>query len=121
MPTPLVFGTLKATVYSMLFAVPISLLAAVYTSEFLKPSTKAKVKPAIEMMASLPSVVLGFLAGLVLAPFVEGHIAEALTSMFTIPLALLVGAYLWQLLPSTLSLLIARWRICSSPAAGAAP
>ena len=58
---PLIFGTLKATVYSMLFGVPIALLAAIYTSEFLKPSYRNRVKSLIETMASLPSVVLGFL------------------------------------------------------------
>ena len=66
---PLIFGTLKATLYSMLFGVPLALLAAIYTSEFLQPARCARaVKPTIEIMASLPSVVLGFLAALVLAP-----------------------------------------------------
>jgi phosphate transport system permease protein len=108
---PLVFGTLKATFYSMLFGVPLALLAAVYTSEFLSPRTKAKVKPAIEMMASLPSVVLGFLAGIVIAPFVEGVVPEVLASFFTVPFALLLGAYLWQMLPQDWSVLLARYRL----------
>ncbi|MCA1753165.1 MAG: hypothetical protein LC641_00410, partial [Spirochaeta sp.] len=68
---PLIFGTLKATFYSLLFGIPIALLAAIYTSEFLDPKLRGRIKPAVEMMASLPSVVLGFLAGLVFAPFVE--------------------------------------------------
>ena len=65
---PLVFGTIKATLYSMLFAVPIAILAAIYSSQFMRPEWRARVKPTIEMMASLPSVVLGFIAGLVFAP-----------------------------------------------------
>ena len=65
---PLIFGTLKATFYSMLFGAPLALLAAVYTSEFLSKRTRSRIKPAVEMMASLPSVVLGFLAALVFAP-----------------------------------------------------
>jgi phosphate transport system permease protein len=98
---PLVFGTLKATLYSMLFGVPLALLAAVYTSEFMKARWKSGVKSSIEMMASLPSVVLGFLAALVVAPFVQGVLSSVLASFFTIPIALLLGARLWQLLPKT--------------------
>jgi phosphate transport system permease protein len=108
---PLIFGTLKATLYSMLFGVPLALCAALYTSEFMRPRLKAKIKPAIEMMASLPSVVLGFLAGAVVAPFVENSIVMVICSFFTIPFALLAGAYVWQMLPQRLSLLVVRWRL----------
>ncbi len=101
---PLVFGTLKATLYSLLFAVPIALLAAVYTSEFVHPRVRATVKPVMEMMASLPSVVLGFIAALVLAPLVESWLAAVLLLFLALPLALLVGAYLWQLLPQHVAL-----------------
>jgi phosphate transport system permease protein len=96
---PLVFGTLKATVYSMAFGVPIALLAAIYTSEFMSPRAKAKVKPTIEMMASLPSVVLGFLAALVFAPVVETAVPQILTSFVLVPVSLVVGSALWQLMP----------------------
>jgi phosphate transport system permease protein len=96
---PLIFGTLKATFYSLLFAVPVALLAAVYTSEFVHPRVRNAVKPTMEMMASLPSVVLGFLAALVLAPVVEHWIGSVLLALATVPLALLASAYLWQLLP----------------------
>jgi phosphate transport system permease protein len=96
---PLVFGTLKATFYSMLFGLPIALLAAVYTSEFLKPKLRAPLKSITEMMASLPSVVLGFLAAIVIAPFARTFVPAVLTAFVTIPGALLLGAHLWQLLP----------------------
>jgi phosphate transport system permease protein len=105
---PLIFGTLKATFYSLLFGIPIALLAAVYTSEFLTPRARALLKPTIELMASLPSVVLGFLAGLVFAQFVEKVVPAVLACVVTVPLALLVGAYLWQLLPDKLSILLSR-------------
>ncbi len=75
---PLIFGTLKATVYSLLIGLPLAWFAAVYTSEFLTPRAKARVKPTIELMASLPSVVLGFLAALVFAPFLERWVPEVL-------------------------------------------
>lgn len=108
---PLIFGTIKATVYSMLFAVPLALLAAIHTSEFLSSRAKARVKPAIELMASLPSVVLGFLAAIVFAPFVERGISVVLCGFFSIPLTLLGGAYLWQFLPRGWVVREARFRL----------
>ncbi|MDX2145712.1 MAG: ABC transporter permease subunit [Rhodospirillaceae bacterium] len=96
---PLIFGTFKATLYSLLFAVPIALGAAIFTSEFVHHKVRAVVKPTMEMMASLPSVVLGFIAALVLAPIVETWIAAVIMALFILPLGLLFAAYLWQLLP----------------------
>ena len=90
---PLVFGTLKATLYSLLFAVPLALFSAIYTSEFLHARAKARIKPAIEMMASLPSVVLGFVAALVIAPFVEVVIPTVLVGIVVVPLTFLFVAH----------------------------
>jgi phosphate transport system permease protein len=101
---PLVFGTMKATLYSMLLGLPLALLAAIFASEFLHPRTKARIKPTIEVMASLPSVVLGFLSALVIAPFVERVVPTVMVAFVTIPLAFLGGAYLWQLIPQRLAL-----------------
>jgi len=98
---PLVFGTIKATFYSMIFAVPLALLAAIYTSEFLTPKAKSKIKPMVEMMASLPSVVLGFLAGLVLAQYIETRVPATLLCVLTIPFTLVFAAGTWQLLSRT--------------------
>ena len=108
---PLIFGTIKATVYSMLFGVPIALLAAVYTSEFLSARLRARVKPVIEMMASLPSVVLGFLAGLVFAPVAERAVPLILAAFLVVPLTCLAGGYLFQLLPDRMSIILSRYRI----------
>jgi phosphate transport system permease protein len=107
---PLILGTLKASFYSLLFGVPLALLAAIYTSEFLNPRAKAVVKPAIEMMASLPSVVLGFLAGLVFAQFVERVLPAVMACLLTVPLSFFLGAYLWQFLPNRLAQILSRWR-----------
>lgn len=96
---PLVFGTLKATIYSMLFAVPIALLAAIYTSEFLAPHWRARIKPVVELMASLPSVVLGFLAALVFAPLVAAAAPTVLAAFVTVPFVFALAAYLAQLFP----------------------
>lgn len=96
---PLVFGTLKATLYCLLFGVPLALLAALYTSEFLHTRTRGRIKPLIELMASLPSVVLGFLAALVFAPVVEQNLARVLAMALALPVTFLLGAVLWQSLP----------------------
>jgi phosphate transport system permease protein len=99
--TPLIYGTLKGTFYALLFAVPLALLAALYVSEFMHPVMKGYVKPIVEIMAALPSVVLGFLAGLWLAPAVE----RIVPGLFMLPLVepvMIVGALLlWRLLPKT--------------------
>jgi phosphate transport system permease protein len=107
---PLIFGTLKATFYSLLFAVPVAILAAIYTSEFLDKKLKSILKPGIEMMASLPSVVLGFIAALVLAPFVENWVLSILFAFGMLPLILLFSGYIWQLLPPKITI-----RLSGSP------
>ncbi len=99
---PLIFGTLKATVYSLAFAVPIALLAAIYTSQFLDKRLRPIVKSGIETMASLPSVVLGFVAALVLAPLVENWVVACLTMFAALPLVILFWGYAWQTLPQRL-------------------
>lgn len=101
---PLIFGTLKATVYSLLFALPIALLAAIYTSEFVHRRVRATVKPVMEMMESLPTVVLGFIAALILAPLVESWIAAVVLGFVALPFGLMLAAYLWQVLPPQLAL-----------------
>jgi len=97
---PLIFGTIKATFYSMLFGVPLALLAAIYASELMNVNLRGRVKTTIEMMASLPSVVLGFLAAIIVAPFVETIVPEMLSAFATVPFSILLGGYLWQLLPT---------------------
>jgi phosphate transport system permease protein len=107
---PLVFGTLKATLYAMLFATPLAILAAIYASQFVHPRWRARIKPTIELMAGLPSVVLGFVAGLVLAPVIERAVVPTLTGLFTVPLALLAAAHLWQFVPAGWRSRLEGWR-----------
>lgn len=101
---PLIFGALKGTLYSLLFAVPLALMAAIYTSEFLSSGLRGKIKPVIEIMASIPSVVLGFVAALVMAPVVENWLAAVVLVFVVAPLCMVFCAYLWQLLPPQLSI-----------------
>ena len=111
---PLILGTLKATLYSMLFGAPLALLAALYTSEFLGSRAQTLVKSTMELMASVPSVVLGFMAGLVLAPALQGSLARALSLLLLIPLFLLIGAHLWQNLPGHgQARALSRWRLAA--------
>jgi phosphate transport system permease protein len=64
---PLFLGTLKVTIIALLFAAPISILAAIYTAMFAKPRVREIIKPVIELLAGFPSVVIGFFALMVLA------------------------------------------------------
>ena len=96
---PVIIGTLKGTLYAMLFAVPIALLAAIYTSQFLHPDLRTLVKPTMEIMASLPSVILGFLAALWLAPLFETQVPSFLLMLMGIPLSSLIIGKLWSALP----------------------
>lgn len=64
---PLFLGTLKVTLIALLFAAPIAILAAIYTSMFAKPRIREVIKPVIELLAGFPSVVIGFFALMVLA------------------------------------------------------
>ena len=99
---PLVFGTFKATFYALLFAIPIALLAAIYTSQFLPPSWKTIIKPLMEVMASLPSVIIGFLAALCFAPMVEDKFPSIMMVLLLTPLSALAMGSLWNNLPPKL-------------------
>ena len=97
--TPLAFGTLKAAFYAMLVATPLAICGAIYTAYFMAPALRRKVKPLIELMEALPTVVLGFLAGLWLAPFIEDKLTGVFTVMFVMPIGILLFAFLWSRLP----------------------
>lgn len=64
---PLLVGTLKVTGVALLFAVPIAVLAAIFTAEFAPRRLREAIKPVVELLAGIPSVVLGFFVLMVLA------------------------------------------------------
>lgn len=68
---PLIIGSLKTTLIALLFAVPLALGAAIYVSQLAGPKTKEWLKPAIELLAGIPSVVLGFFGLLVMASLLQ--------------------------------------------------
>lgn len=92
---PLIFGSLKGTFYALLFAVPVALFGALYTSQFATPETRGIVKPMVEVMAAIPSVVVGFLAALWLAPLIERFIMAVFLYALALPAALVVFLVLW--------------------------
>jgi phosphate transport system permease protein len=96
---PLVFGTIKGTFYALAFAVPIALLSAIYASQFLNYRIRNILKPTIEIMAALPSVVLGLVAGLFLAPYLESVTVGTLLTLPLLPLLILIAALAWRALP----------------------
>jgi len=97
--TPLAFGTIKGAIYALFFAIPISIFGAICVSQFMHPSFRNTIKPVIETMAALPTVVLGFLAGLWLAPIIE----KIIPAVFTVPIVLtiftLISVFIWHYVP----------------------
>ncbi len=100
--TPLAFGTLKAAFYAMLIAVPLAIFGAIFTAYFMAPRMRKVVKPTIEIMEALPTVILGFLAGLWLAPMLETHLPGIFAMLLILPFGMLAFAYAWHRLPRNL-------------------
>ena len=104
--TPLTFGTFKAAFYAMLVAMPLAICGAIFTAYFMAPKMRGVVKPSIEIMEALPTVILGFLAGLWLAPFVEVHLPGVFSTLITLPLGILVASLIWWYVPENIKLSI---------------
>jgi len=98
---PLFAGTLKGTLYAMLFSVPLAILGALYLSQLASPALRNLVKPAVEMMSAVPSVVVGFLAALWLAPLLEANLTAWGTVALLLPVGLAAALGAWLLLPRT--------------------
>lgn len=97
--SPLAFGTLKAAFYAMLLAAPLAICGAIYTAYFMAAPLRRRVKPIIELMEALPTVILGFLAGLWLAPFIEKNLPSVFSVLLLMPVAILLTAWGWSRLP----------------------
>ncbi|MDG6777460.1 ABC transporter permease subunit [Thiomicrorhabdus sp. zzn3] len=103
---PLTFGTIKAALYSMLFAVPIAVLAAIFTAFFMDKKTRQWVKPSVELIEALPTVILGFLAGLWLAPYMEANLPGFFALLLVVPIGILAFGFAWSRLPEHIRLLV---------------
>jgi phosphate transport system permease protein len=96
---PLTFGTLKAAFWAMLLAAPLAIAGAMYTAAFMSPALRTKIKPTIELMQALPTVILGFLAGLWLAPLVTQYLPAIFSLVVIVPVVILVCGFLWVQIP----------------------
>ncbi len=129
--TPLTFGTFKAAFYAMLVAMPLAICGAIFTAYFMAPKMRGIVKPSIEIMEALPTVILGFLAGLWLAPFVESHLPGVFASLIALPLGIILASIVWWFIPDKIknqipdgwqaALLVPIVLICGWIALGASP
>lgn len=100
--SPLTLGTIKGAFYAMIFAVPLAVLGAIFTANFMAPRMRQVVKPTVEVMQALPTVVLGFLAGLWLAPFVEANLPGVFLTLILLPVSIPVAGYAWVRLPGAI-------------------
>lgn len=91
---PIIFGTFKAAGYSMLFAVPLALAGAIYTACFMSAGLRRVVKPAVEVMGALPTVVVGLIAGIWLAPMIEHYLLAVLALPLLLALVVLASSWL---------------------------
>ncbi len=86
---PIFMGTLMIVLFSCLFAIPLGLGSAIYLSEYAKPKTRNVLKPILEILAGIPSVVYGFFALLYITPFLKYNIMW-LSKLFLILLTIFV-------------------------------
>lgn len=95
---PLIWGSLKGAVYGMLFSFPLAVLCAVYVSFLMHPKWRLWVKPAVELMSAIPTVVIGFFVAMWFAPIVRDDLLGLVGVMIMFPV--LIGAALLVLLRS---------------------
>ncbi|ODP96883.1 ABC transporter permease subunit [Salinivibrio sp. SS2] len=96
---PVIFGTLKVALFALVFAVPMAIGAAIYTAYFMSSGLRKVVKPTVETIEALPTVIIGFLAGLWLAPWVEQHLPTVFLLLLMVPLCLLGLSMIWRMIP----------------------
>lgn len=91
---PLFAGTLLISLIAMLVAVPVGLMSAVYLAEYASPGLRSFAKPALEVLAGIPTVVYGFFAALTVAPFIRdtgAHIGLSVSSESALAAGLVMG------------------------------
>ncbi|MEM0909872.1 MAG: ABC transporter permease subunit [Pseudomonadota bacterium] len=88
---PLIIGSIKASLLALVVAVPLAAGSAVFTAYFASEKTRAWLKPGIEMVEAMPSVVIGFVAAIWLAPMADKHLIAILLSVISLPFFMLAG------------------------------
>lgn len=95
---PLTFGTLKAAAYAMIFSIPLAIAGAIYTAFFMGSRLRRKIKPVIEMMEAFPTVILGFIAGIIIAPYFERNLPGVLSILLFLPPAIVLLGFCFHYL-----------------------
>lgn len=103
---PLLMGSLKASLLALIIAIPISVCAAVYTGFFARSRLRYWIRPAIEMLEAIPSVLIGFIAAIWLAPLASNILFSFAFFMVVIPFLLVLIALFQRPLTQRLG----RWR-----------
>ncbi len=106
---PLIVGTFKGALYALIFSAPLALAGALYVNQFASRRLREVVKPVVELMAAVPSVVVGFLAALFVAPLVREHLVFTLEILLLLPLVTGL-ALLWSTAPATWRRALDGWR-----------
>lgn len=106
---PLAWGTLEAAAWALLLAVPLALGAAIHSSLYMSRSLRTRIKPTLELMEAMPGVVLGFIAGLVVGPWLEQHLAVALSTVLLLPMGMILLVGVRHCLPGSWRILSLRW------------
>ncbi|MEW9799069.1 ABC transporter permease subunit [Alteromonas sp. CYL-A6] len=101
--TPLLIGSLKASLLALLVAIPVAVSAAVYTAFFADNRLRQVLKPAIEMLEAIPSVLIGFIAAIWLSPVAEQFLFSFVFVIVLAPLVLLGVAALHHTLTPVVS------------------
>ena len=90
--TPLLIGSIKASLLALIIAIPMAVGAAIYTAFFAKSRLRHVIKPAIEMLEAVPSVLIGFIAAIWLSPKADQFLFSFAFFLITVPFILIVVA-----------------------------
>ncbi|OFA32409.1 hypothetical protein BAE46_05140 [Glaciecola punicea] len=100
---PLIMGSVKASVLALIVALPLALGAAIYTAYFAPPHIRNAIKPSIEMLEAIPSVIIGFIAAVWLAPFAERYLISIFSVLILLPFVVLIIAAIHGFLHSRIA------------------
>ncbi|MDF2179426.1 ABC transporter permease subunit [Aliiglaciecola sp. CAU 1673] len=104
---PLFIGSFKAAIFALCIAIPVAVGGAVYTAYFMPQAVRNWVKPSIELLEAIPSVVIGFIAAIWLIPLVADHLVGIVLFVLLLPPTLVLAALLQQPIARALSL---KWK-----------
>ena len=88
-------GTVRAATCAVMVAVPLGIATAMFTAHFCAPRLRAWIRPALEVLEALPTVVLGLVAAVTIAPWLKGHVASVLALVVVLPAAALAAGMLF--------------------------